>query len=77
MTIALLLLSLFLGLLQKKCTCGDPEAGGTGVPDPTPLKNHKIKGFLSNTGQDPLKNHKAAIPAFNAGPLLARQQNTI
>ena len=37
---------------------------GTGGPDPTP-ENHKNVGFLSNTGQDPLKNHKATKPAFN------------
>ena len=35
-------------------TSADPE-GGTGAPNP--LKNHKIKGFLSNTGLVPLKNH--------------------
>ena len=29
---------------------------GTGGPD---LENHKNIGFLSNTGPDPLKNHKA------------------
>ena len=26
------------------------------------LKNHKNIGFLSNTGLDPLKNHKATKP---------------
>ena len=31
------------------------------------LKNHKNIGFLSNTGPDPLKNHKATKPAFNVG----------
>ena len=41
----------------------------------TPLKNHKNKGLLSNTGSDPLKNHKATKPAFNIGPSSARQQN--
>ena len=40
--------------------------GGAGGPDP-PLNNHKIQGFLSNTGQDPMKNHKAAKPTFNLG----------
>ena len=45
----------------------DPE-GGTGGPDPPPLKNHKNLGFLSNTGSDLLKNHKATKPAFNVGP---------
>ena len=42
-----------------------------------PLKNHKNKGFVSNTGPDPLKNHKAANPAFNVGPPSARQRNAI
>ena len=34
--------------------CG--TRGGTGGPDPLPLKNHKNTGFSSNTGPDPLKN---------------------
>ena len=35
--------------------------GGTGGPDlPLPLENHKnIVFFFSNTGPDPLENHKA------------------
>ena len=33
-------------------TCVDPE-GGSGPPPP--LKNHKIIGFLSNTGLDPIQ----------------------
>ena len=32
-------------------------------------ENLKAKGFLGNTGPDPLKNHKATTPAFNVGPL--------
>ena len=58
---------------------GGSRGGGgeQGVQTPPPLKNHKNKGFLSNTGPDPLKNHKATKPAFNVGPSLARQQNTI
>ena len=40
-----------------------------------PLKNHKNKGFLSNTGPDPLKNHKAERPAFSVGQLSAYQGN--
>ena len=36
-----------------------------GPEPPTHLKNHKSIGFLSNTGPDPLKNHKATEPAFN------------
>ena len=46
--------------------------GGQGVKTPL-LKNHKNKGFLRNTGPDPLKNHKATKPAFNVGPSLAHQ----
>ena len=42
--------------------------GGTGCRDPPPLKNHKNIGFLSNTGPDLLKIHKATKPAFNVGP---------
>ena len=44
--------------------------GGTGDPDPSspPLKNHKNLEFLSNTGLDPLKNHKATKPEFNVWP---------
>ena len=42
-----------------------------------PLKNHKNIGFLWNTSQHPLKNHKATKPAFNVGPSLARQRNAI
>ena len=29
---------------------------------------HKAVEFLSNTGPDPLNNHKATKLAFNAGP---------
>ena len=32
------------------------------------MKNHKNIGVLSNTDPDPLKNHKATKPEFNAGP---------
>ena len=42
--------------------CADPN------PPPPPLKNHKVKGFLSSTGPNPLKNHKATKPAFNIEP---------
>ena len=48
-------------------SCADPEAG-TGGPDPRLLENRKTIGFLSNTGPDPLKNHKATKPACNFGP---------
>ena len=42
----------------------DPE-GQTGGPGPP--ENYKNIGFLNNTGQDPLNNHKAAKPAFQLG----------
>ena len=46
---------------------------GARCPD-SPLKNHKVKGFLSNTCPDPLENCKAAKQVFNVRPLLAGQQ---
>ena len=57
--------SVIFGKLHHS-TCADPD-GGQGVR--TPLENHKNIGFFSNTGPDPLKNHKATKPAFNVGPL--------
>ena len=48
---------------------------GQGVRTPPPPENHKNEGFLSNTGPDPLANHKATKPAFNVGPSSARQRN--
>ena len=59
-------------LLNLRCSpirevpCADPERGGGGRGR-TPLKITKNIGFFSNTGPDPLKNHKAAKPAFNVG----------
>ena len=44
----------------------DPEGLGQGCPDPHE-KSQNI-GFLSNTGPDPLKYHKATKQAFNIGP---------
>ena len=44
-----------------------PEEG-RGFGDPLHDKNHKNIGFLSNTGPNPLKYHKAIKPAFNVGP---------
>ena len=62
--------------LNTLLLCADPD-GGTGGPDPSPLKNRKIIGFLSNTGSDPLEIHKAIKPAFKVGPSSARQRNAI
>ena len=59
--------------------CG--SSGGTMGPDPPPppppkkkKKNHINIGFLSNTGPDPLKYHKATDPAFNVRPSLAASE---
>ena len=38
-----------------------------------PQKKSQNIWFLSNSGTDPLKNHKAAKPAFNVGPSSVRQ----
>ena len=48
--------------------CG--SRGGRGSGPPPPWKITKNIGFLSNTGLDHLKNHKANKPAFNDGQLL-------
>ena len=42
-----------------------------------PLTNYKATGFLSNSGQDPLKNHYTTKPAFDVGPSSAHQRNAI
>ena len=59
----------------------DPEGGGGGGGGrglgPHPWEITKNIGFLSNTGADSLKNHKATKPAFNFGPLSECQQNAI
>ena len=51
---------------------GDSRGGGQRVRHPTPLKNHKNKGFLTKTGPDRLKNHKATKPAFIVGSSAAQ-----
>ena len=57
---------------------GSRGGGGQGVrtPPPPPAKSKNI-GFLSNTGPDPLKYHKATKSAFNVRPSSARQRNAI
>ena len=47
---------------------GRIQRGGRGYGPPPPEKSQKI-GFVSDTGSDLLKNHKATKPAFNVGPL--------
>ena len=67
---------LIIVILQKKGpACTDPEGWDRGVQ--TSLEYHKAIGFLSNTGPDPMENHKATKPAFNVGPLSALQRNTV
>ena len=54
---------------------GGTSERGAGGPDP--LKNHKNKGVLSNTGPDRMNNHKVTKSAFTVGSSLARQRNAI
>ena len=56
---------------------GGSRGGERGSGPPSPLKNHQNIGFLSKTGPDRLKNHKATKPAFNVGSPSARQRNAI
>ena len=54
------------------------ERGARGPdPPPHPWKITKNIGFLSNTGRDSLKNHKATKPAFHVGLSSGRQRNAI
>ena len=50
---------------------------GAGVRTPHPPEKSQNTGFFCNTGPDPLKNLKATKPAFNVGPVSARQRNAI
>ena len=54
----------FIHLYSKDTSCADPEGMGRGSGPPS-LKNHTNIGFLSNTGLDPLKNHKVTKQSFN------------
>ena len=53
----------------------DPEGGGPDPPPP-PGKSQKYRVF-SNTGPDPLENHKATKSSFHDWPLSAHQRNAI
>ena len=57
--------------------CADTERVGGYRESGPPPENHTAIRFFSNTGPDPLQNHKAAKPAFKVGPSLARQRNAI
>ena len=59
--------------IQHSSMCG--SRGGQGVR--TLHKKSQKYSFFSNTGPDPLKNHKAAKLTFNVGPSSARQRNAI
>ena len=53
-----------------------PDGGMGPDPPPPPLKNHKNIGFLSNTGPDPLNNHKATKPEFHVQPFRWRTDDS-
>ena len=56
-------------ILASCCNCAHARIQrGAGSQDPHHRKNHKFIGFLSNTGPEPLKHHKATKPAFNVRP---------
>ena len=66
-----------LCLLQVRQHGRIQRGGGVDRGSGPSLKNHKNIGFLSNTGLDPLENHKTTKPAFNVGQSSARQRNAI
>ena len=52
------------------------QSGDRGFGPTLPGKSQKYR-VLCNTGPDPLTNHKGSKPAFNVGPLSARQRDAI
>ena len=58
-------------IFEYQKTCLDQEgaegSGRAGGPGHTLLKSHKNIGFLSSTGPNPLKNHKATKPDLMLG----------
>ena len=70
--VSLLTVLSFIG----KIPWADPEGGGRGSGHPSSEKSQKNIGFLSNTGTDPLKNHKAIIQCWAIfGPPAKRNLN--
>ena len=65
--------TLFACICVKLHNHGRIQRGGGYRGCGPPLKNHKYIGFLSNTGPNLLKNHKATKPEFNIGQSSARQ----
>ena len=59
---------------MRQSACLMQGSRGEGAEQVPPLKNHKAIGFFSNTGPDPVENHKAAKPAFKFGPSSACQR---
>ena len=62
-------------LLSINNTSMRGSRGGGGMGFGPPLKNHKNIGFLSNTGPDPLKNHKATKLVFNVWAIIGPPAN--
>ena len=59
-------------------SCADPEEGTGGRTRlHPPWKITKTIVFLSNSGPDPLQNHKATKPAFNVWPLSAASETPL
>ena len=51
------------------------RGGGAAVPEPPhPVRKQKYIGFISNTGPEPLINHKAMKPALNVWSSSTRQR---
>ena len=53
------------------------RGGGWGRGSLPASENHQNIGFLSKSGPDHRKNHKATKPAFNIGPSSARHLNGV
>ena len=68
----------FMQTHEKETAHGHIQRGGAGAagPVPHPPENHPKKGFLEYWSGSPL-NHKATKPAFDVGPSVAHQQNSI
>ena len=60
--VSFFLLTIKCRILCLKKKCADSEGGDRGSGPP--WKITKLKGFFSNTGLDPLKNHKATIQCW-------------
>ena len=62
---------------DKEKVGGGGGGGGRGSRPPPPHEKSQNIGFLSITGPNPLKKHKATKPAFTVWPSSARQRNAI